>query len=91
VLKPLILQLKLTMMTKASILECLVYKHVILKILVVMMTATTTRNLPRHQQQCNEKFQLTTLMGRSLLVYVSANNAQNEMQNVYTIVARRLH
>jgi hypothetical protein len=39
----------------------------------------------------NGKFQLTTPMGRSLLVNVSANNAQNEMQNVCTIVAKRLH
>jgi hypothetical protein len=47
VLKPLILQPKLTMITTASIQECLVYRHIILTILVVMMTVTTTRNQPK--------------------------------------------
>jgi hypothetical protein len=87
VLKPLILQPKLTVMLTASIQEYLVYRHVIPKILTVMMTVTTTRNQPRHQLQCNGKIQLTTLMGRSLLVDASVNNAQNVMQNVCTIVA----
>jgi hypothetical protein len=89
--KPLILQPKLTVMTTASIQECLVYRHVIPKILVVMMTVTMTRNQPTHQQQCNGKSQLTTLMGRSLLVDVSVNNAQNVMQNVCIIVEKGLH
>jgi hypothetical protein len=46
------------------------------------------KNRPRHQQQSNGKFQLTTLLGRSLLVNVYTHNAQNEMQNVCIIVEK---
>ena len=65
--------------------ECLVYNHTNMKTQVVMMKAIMTINVPRHQQQCNGQFQLTTLMGRSLLVNVFASNVQNVMQNVLSI------
>jgi hypothetical protein len=70
------------MMTKASIQECLVSKHLNVNILVVMMIVTMTRNLPRHQRQCNGKFQLMTLMD---------NGEKFTCQHVCEQRAKRLH
>ena len=79
VLKPLVL--KYLMMMTASI-QCLVCKHVIMKTQVVMMIVTSTRNLPKHPQRCNGKFQLTMQMGRNLHARRFAKDEQNVIGSV---------
>jgi hypothetical protein len=51
--------------------------HANMRIQVVMIIATMIRNLSRRQQLCNGNFQLTTLMGRSLLVNVFVKRVIN--------------